>query len=130
MKVIALFAAATLAALLTVRPGAADQSSHRPFDREKIEVGVGSWYGPGFHGRITANGEVFDQTKLTAAHRTLPLPSTIEVTNLANNRSIVLRVNDRGPYIDGRIVDVSKRAAEILGFEKEGLAKLRIQVID
>jgi rare lipoprotein A len=82
-----------------------------------------------FHGRQTASGEIFDQTKLTAAHPTLPLRSWIKVTNLTNERSVLLQVNDRGPYVDGRIVDVSHRAAQLLGFEKLGLAKVRVEVI-
>ncbi|MDH3473904.1 MAG: septal ring lytic transglycosylase RlpA family protein [Rhodospirillales bacterium] len=93
------------------------------------QIGIGSWYGPGFHGRQTASGEIFDQTKLTAAHPTLPLHSWIKVTNLTNKRSVLLLVNDRGPYVDGRIVDVSRRAAQLLGIVKRGLAKVRVEVI-
>ena len=122
--------AAMTAAVLLALPVGAEQGLQRTTKGGQIEVGTGSWYGPGFHGKLTANGEIFDQNKLTAAHRTLPLPSTIAVTNLANNRSLILRVNDRGPYIEGRIVDVSKRAAQILGFEKEGLATLQLEVLD
>ena len=118
------------AAILLAWPVGAEQSLERKSKGGQIEVGTGSWYGPGFHGKQTANGEIFDQTKLTAAHPTLPLPSTIAITNLANNRSLILRVNDRGPYIEGRIVDVSQRAAQILGFEKEGLATLQVEVLD
>lgn len=121
---------AMMAAVLLALPVGADQNFERTSKSGQIEVGTGSWYGPGFHGKLTANGEIFDQNKLTAAHPTLPLPSTIAITNLANNRSLILRVNDRGPYIDGRIVDVSQRAAQILGFEKEGLATLQLKVLD
>ena len=82
------------------------------------EVGIASWYGPGFHGRKTANGEIYDQDALTAAHTTLPMPTLVRVTNLENGRSMVLRVNDRGPFVDNRIIDVSRRAAEDLGFRR------------
>ena len=93
------------------------------------EVGVASWYGPGFHGRLTANGEVFDANELTAAHRTLPLPSLVRVTNLDNGRQIVLRVNDRGPYAKDRIIDISKRGAQLLGFQQQGTARVRVQIM-
>ncbi|HZB93752.1 MAG TPA: septal ring lytic transglycosylase RlpA family protein, partial [Stellaceae bacterium] len=79
------------------------------------ETGIASWYGKEFHGRSTANGEIFDLNALTAAHPTLPMPSIVQVTNLENGRSIELRVNDRGPYVNGRIIDVSRRAAQLLG---------------
>jgi rare lipoprotein A (peptidoglycan hydrolase) len=88
--------------------------------------GVGSWYGDMFHGRYTANGEVFDMNALTAAHPTLPLPSYVRVTNMKNNNSLVVRVNDRGPYKHGRIIDLSKRSAEILGYGKQGTAPVRV----
>lgn len=93
------------------------------------EVGVASWYGPTFHGKATANGDVFDENALTAAHRTLPLPSMVRVTNIENNRSIILMVNDRGPFSKGRILDVSKRAADILGFRQKGTAKVRVEFL-
>ncbi|MFP4314523.1 MAG: septal ring lytic transglycosylase RlpA family protein [Alphaproteobacteria bacterium] len=93
------------------------------------ETGIASWYGPNFHGKPTANGEIFDQYELTAAHRTLQMPSLVRVTNLENGRSIVLRVNDRGPFSRGRIIDVSKRGAELLGFKNQGTAKVRVQVL-
>lgn len=94
------------------------------------ETGIASWYGPGFHGNTTANGESFDQNELTAAHRTLPMPSLVRVTNLENGRSVVVRVNDRGPYANGRIIDLSRRAAQLLGFEGNGTAKVRVQMLD
>lgn len=93
------------------------------------ETGIASWYGPNFHGKRTANGEIFDQNELTAAHRTLQLPSLIRVTNLDNGRSLVLRVNDRGPFSRGRILDVSKKGAELLGFKNQGTAKVKVQVL-
>jgi len=93
------------------------------------ETGVASWYGPGFHARRTANGDVFDQNALTAAHPTLQMPSKIQVTNLENGRSIALIVNDRGPYKRGRILDVSRRAAQLLGFDANGTARVRVRVL-
>jgi rare lipoprotein A len=91
------------------------------------QVGLASWYGPGFHGRRTASGERFDQNELTAAHRQLPLGSEVTVTNLENGRSIVVAINDRGPYVDGRVIDLSKAAARRLGIVEDGLAKVRIE---
>ncbi len=93
------------------------------------ETGIASWYGPQFHGKQTANGEIFDMNELTAAHRTLQMPSLVRVTNLENGRSLIVRVNDRGPYKKGRIIDVSKRSAELLGFKGQGTAKVRIDVL-
>ncbi len=102
------------------------QPEHDPnYDRE----GVASWYGPRFHGRRTANGEVFDRTGLTAAHPTLPLPSYVRVTNTANDRSIVVRVNDRGPFSRSRLIDVSERTADLLGFKGAGMAPVRVQYV-
>jgi rare lipoprotein A len=92
-------------------------------------VGMASWYGGHFHGRQTADGEVFDRAELTAAHLTLPLPSYVRVTNLENNRSIVLRVNDRGPYVGNRLIDVSEQAAEMLAFRRGGSTKVRVQYV-
>ena len=93
------------------------------------ETGIASWYGPGFHQKFTANGEIFDQNDLSAAHRTLPMPCFVRVTNLDNGRSIVLRVNDRGPYARGRILDVSRRGAQLLGYEGVGTARVRVQIM-
>lgn len=89
--------------------------------------GVASWYGTAFHGRRTANGEIFDMSALTAGHRTLPLPSYAYVTNLKNGRTILVRVNDRGPYVNDRIIDLSKRSARELGFIGPGLARVRVR---
>jgi rare lipoprotein A len=90
------------------------------------ETGIASWYGDYFHGRKTANGEIYNMNALTAAHRTLPMPSFVDVTNLENGKQIRLRVNDRGPYARGRIIDVSRRAAELLGFKDKGVTKVRV----
>jgi rare lipoprotein A len=93
------------------------------------ETGIASWYGAQFHGRVTANGEVFDRTRLTAAHPTLPMPSNVRVTNLANGKALVVRVNDRGPYAHGRIIDLSEKAADLLGFKPHGTARVRVQYL-
>ncbi|HVZ12904.1 MAG TPA: septal ring lytic transglycosylase RlpA family protein, partial [Bauldia sp.] len=93
------------------------------------EVGLASWYGDAFHGRLTANGEVYDVNGLTAAHPTFPLPSYVRVTDLENGRSIIVRVNDRGPFASDRIIDVSERVAGILGFQDEGTAKVKLDYI-
>ncbi|WP_421723609.1 septal ring lytic transglycosylase RlpA family protein [Bauldia sp.] len=92
-------------------------------------TGLASWYGPNFHGRKTANGEVFDMNDLTAAHPTLPLPSYVRVTNLHNQRSVVVRVNDRGPFARGRIIDVSATAASMLDFKRRGVAKVKVDYV-
>ena len=94
------------------------------------ETGIASWYGPGFHGKRTANGEIYDQDGLTAAHRTLPMPSMVRVTNLENGRSIVVRINDRGPFKHGRIIDLSHRGAQLLNFIKKGTAKVEVQILE
>ncbi len=94
------------------------------------ESGIASWYGPGFHGKPTANGEIYDQDALTAAHRTLPMPSMVRVTNLENGRSVKVRVNDRGPFTNGRLIDLSRRAAELLGYRERGTAKVLVEVIE
>jgi rare lipoprotein A len=93
------------------------------------ETGIASWYGPDFHGKPTASGEIYDQNGLTAAHKTLPLPTIVQVTNLENGRSLKLRINDRGPFVNGRIIDVSRRAAQLLGFHQNGTARVRVQVL-
>jgi rare lipoprotein A len=93
------------------------------------ETGIASWYGEKFHGRDTANGEAFDLNALTAAHRTLPMPSIVQVTNLENGRTMQLRVNDRGPFARGRIIDLSRRSAQLLGFEQQGTAKVRVKIL-
>jgi rare lipoprotein A len=93
------------------------------------ETGIASWYGADFHEKATANGEIFNKNELTAAHATLPLPTLARVTNLENGRSIVVRINDRGPFSGARIIDVTQRAAQLLGFENQGTAKVRVQVL-
>jgi rare lipoprotein A len=93
------------------------------------ESGIASWYGPNFHNKATANGEVFDQNAVSAAHRTLPLPSVLRVTNLENGRALEVRINDRGPFAHGRIIDMSRRAAQLLGFERRGTARVRVEIL-
>lgn len=89
-------------------------------------VGLASWYGADFHGRKTANGEIFDRHALTAAHPTLPMPSYVYVTNVENGRTLLLRINDRGPYAHNRILDLSQAAARLLGTERQGVARVRV----
>jgi rare lipoprotein A len=91
--------------------------------------GMASWYGDDFHGRLTANGEIFDMTSLTAAHPTLPIPSYARVTNVRNGKSLIVRVNDRGPYHGNRLIDVSNKAAELLEFKANGVAKVRVEYV-
>jgi len=93
------------------------------------EDGLASWYGDDFHGRLTANGEVFDMGSLTAAHPTLPMPCYARVTNLSNGKSLVVRVNDRGPYHGNRLIDVSNKAAELLEFKGNGVAHVRVEYV-
>ncbi len=103
---------------------------YRPeYDPGYVKVGTASWYGADFHGLPTANGEVFDKDRISAAHPTLPLPSIVRVTNLENGRSLDIRVNDRGPFIGDRVIDLSEAAARELGYEDKGLAKVRVQFL-
>src|SRR6476469_2456164 len=98
-------------------------------DTDYREEGLASWYGNDFHGRLTANGEVFDMASLTAAHPTLPMPCYARVTNLSNGRSLIVRVNDRGPYHGNRLIDVSNKAAELLDFKGNGVARVRVEYV-
>lgn len=107
--------------------------SHRPPDlaatRGATQEGVASWYGPGFHGKATTSGEVYDQHDLTAAHQTLPLGTRVAVTNLRNGRSIEVRINDRGPFVDDRVIDLSYAAAQALDMVGPGTTPVRITVV-
>ncbi|NJN02850.1 MAG: septal ring lytic transglycosylase RlpA family protein [Leptolyngbyaceae cyanobacterium RM1_1_2] len=94
-----------------------------------LASGMASWYGPGFHGRRSASGEVFNQNALTAAHRTLPFGTQVRVTNLSNNRQVVVRINDRGPYSRGRIIDLSAAAARQIGLAQAGVGRVQIEVL-
>lgn len=152
--VMALGAAASLAACATPRfgtdrPAVAAKSSGsgkrvpgtmRPYQVRGVwytpreqpnynEVGIASWYGQQFHNKTTANGEIFDMWVISAAHKTLPIPCIVEVTNLENGRKIRVRVNDRGPFVDGRIIDMSRAGADALGFSGKGVAKVRVRYI-
>jgi rare lipoprotein A len=99
------------------------------YDPHYKSVGLASWYGEDFYGRYTANGEIFDLNAISAAHPTMPLPSYARVTNLANGRSLIVRVNDRGPYVSDRIIDVSVRAAKLLGFYGQGTAPVKVEYV-
>ena len=114
-----------LPALGQATPAAVETAVLPDFARE----GVASWYGPGFAGRLTANGEIFDPAELTAAHRTLPFNTHLRVTNLANGRSVIVRINDRGPFTGGRIIDLSRAAAERIGMIGSGTARVRLEPI-
>lgn len=116
---------------LTGRPYTIAGRSYVPQQRAEgySAVGTASWYGDAFHGRRTANGEIFDKGSISAAHPTLPLPSYVRVTNVGNGRSMIVRVNDRGPYHGGRVMDVSQRVAETLDFRQAGTARIRVDYI-
>ncbi len=126
MRRMSVFLCGAAALLLLAAEGHAEFAGHGA-DAAFRQVGMASWYGPGFHGRKTASGERFDQNDLTAAHRKLPLGTEITVTNLENGSSIVVEVNDRGPYAKGRVLDLSKAAARKLGMVESGVAKVRIE---
>jgi len=98
-------------------------------DPDYNQVGVASWYGTEFHGKPTANGDVYDMNAMTAAHTTLPMPTMVRVTNLENGRSVILTVNDRGPFVKNRVIDVSRRAAQLLGFARKGTAQVRVEAV-
>lgn len=102
---------------------------HPKEDRNYDKRGIASWYGEDFHGRLTANGEVYDMFALTAAHPTMALPSYAEVTNIRNGRRLIVRVNDRGPYKHDRIIDLSKKSAELLGLYRQGTSPVRVRYI-
>jgi rare lipoprotein A len=119
-------AALIIASVFAVPEGIAQQSV-TVFDEV---VGRASWYGAKFHGEPTASGETFDMTELTAAHRTLPFGTRVRVTNEANGRSVVVRINDRGPFSGRRIIDLSRRAAELIGIKSKGVAKVKLEVLE
>jgi len=101
-----------------------------PKPAQVYQQGLASWYGPRFHGRRTANGERFNKFLLTAAHRTLPFNTRVRVTNLQNGRSVVVRINDRGPYVRGRIIDLSYGAARLLGMQARGVVLVKVEILD
>jgi rare lipoprotein A len=100
-----------------------------PIRPQPGQLGIASWYGPGFQGRPTASGEQYNQNALTAAHRTLPLGSKVQVTNLTNGKSVQVRINDRGPFVRGRVIDLSRGAAGRLGIVRRGTSRVRVQVL-
>ncbi|WP_342362536.1 septal ring lytic transglycosylase RlpA family protein [Terrarubrum flagellatum] len=113
------------------RPYSVAGRTYVPYEKRPghTEVGMASWYGVAFHGRRTANGEVFDRQSISAAHKTMPLPSYARVSNIVNGRSIVVRVNDRGPYHGGRIIDVSQRVADLLDFRSSGSGRVKVEYL-
>ena len=112
------------------KPYTAFDITYTPQNYETFEeIGIASWYGKDFHGKKTANGETYNLDDLTAAHPTLPLPSMIKVTNLDNNKSQVVRVNDRGPFAKNRVIDVSEKTAEILGFKNKGTTQVKVELL-
>lgn len=96
----------------------------------KVQVGTASWYGKQFHGRQTASGDTYDMFQFTAAHRTLPLGTLVKVTNLRNGKWVIVKVNDRGPYVGHRVMDVSYGAAQMMGFRQRGIEKVKLEVIE
>jgi rare lipoprotein A len=110
-------------------PYTVDGRIYYPSDRHYVAVGLASWYGDAFHGRRTANGEIYDRNSISAAHPTMPLPSYARVTNLRNHYSMIVRVNDRGPFEPGRIMDVSQRVADMLDFRKYGTTRVKVEYI-
>tara|TARA_Y100000590_G_scaffold279321_1_gene313635 strand:+ start:443 stop:823 length:381 start_codon:yes stop_codon:yes gene_type:complete len=107
------------------------KSKKKKFDKsKKIFKGISSYYGPKFHGKLTANGEIFDMYGITAAHKEIPFNTIVRVTNENNGKTQIIRINDRGPYVDGRILDCSFGAAKKLGFVNEGTAPVKIEVIE
>lgn len=112
------------------KPYTVNGTVYRPQESyDYLETGIASWYGPGFHGKKTASGEIYDNNELTAAHRTLQMPSFVRVTNLQNGKSVIVRINDRGPFAKGRIIDVSKRAAELLDMTRAGTAQVKVEMM-
>jgi rare lipoprotein A len=112
------------------RPYTVAGRTYTPEENDQYNaIGMASWYGDVFHGRYTANGEVFDENAISAAHPTLPLPSYARVTNLENNRSVVVRINDRGPYAADRLIDVSVKTAKLLGFYGQGVARVKVEYV-
>ncbi|HXZ01405.1 MAG TPA: septal ring lytic transglycosylase RlpA family protein [Stellaceae bacterium] len=132
-SVVAAIPAVTAAAPEAAAPDAVQLVEAQPGGLDAVQaadqVGIASWYGNQHQGRLTASGERFDERKLTAAHRTLPLDTKLKVTNLENGKSVEVKVNDRGPYIAGRVLDLSTQAAKMLGMDKEGLALVRIEIV-
>ena len=113
-----------------VPPAPSTTPQEVPAKTPTVHVGDASWYGPGFRGKTTASGEVFDETKMTAAHKTLPLGTKARVTNLKDGKSVQVEINDRGPYAEGRIIDLSPAAAKALGIIDRGVIKVRVESLE
>lgn len=129
-RVLATGETAPKSVIVARKPVPSSASEHAmPASIKYSTVGFASWYGEDFHGRLTANGETFNMNSLSAAHPSLPLPCNVRVTNLMNHRSIVVRVNDRGPYVGGRVIDVSAKTAKVLGFYDDGLSKVKVEYV-
>lgn len=126
MKLVFLFFIGVLTACGPTRP---DQWVHGPDGREHALMGKASWYGERFDGRSTASGEIFDSRLLTAAHRTLPFQTVVRVTELESRKSVVVKINDRGPYTEGRVIDLAKGAAEELGMIRAGVVEVRVEIL-
>ena len=118
-----------MCALIGLGCASAETGDVRPDPTHSAQTGIASYYGHEFHGRTTASGETYDENKLTAAHRKLPFGTRVRVVNLENDKSVTLRITDRGPFVDGRIIDVSFQAAKDLDFVKAGLAEVRVEVL-
>ncbi len=117
---------------IIIEDGKQAKGSKKHFDPDFVQEGVASWYGPRFHGRRTANGSIYNQHEYSAAHRTLPMPSVVRVINLENQRSVLVVINDRGPYVkksQNRVIDLSRKAANDLGVVKKGTAKVRVEYL-
>ncbi len=119
-----------LAAKASFKDEVKDIIHYRDELRGQIWYGNASWYGPYWHGRTTSNGETFNRNNLTAAHRTLPFNTMVKVTNLRNNKSVVVRVNDRGPFKAGRIIDLSEKAADKIDAKKQGISYVKVQILN
>jgi rare lipoprotein A len=121
------------AVLLASDPSSGGRARHpvntRVRSYRRVQFGIASWYGPGLQNHVTASGAPFDQHKLTAAHRTLPLGTNVQVTNLKNGRSVIVKVTDRGPWVRTRLIDVSRAAAEVLGFNRRGLTRVKVAIV-
>jgi rare lipoprotein A (peptidoglycan hydrolase) len=116
-----------------VQKASVEPDGRKPSPKQRIKhalSGTASWYGPGFHGKKTASGEIYDQTKFTAAHKTLPLGAKARVTNLENGNAVEVEINDRGPFVNGRIIDLSRAAAGALGLVKSGTAPVKVELIE
>ncbi|MDX1700563.1 MAG: septal ring lytic transglycosylase RlpA family protein [Melioribacteraceae bacterium] len=120
----------SLLAILTIGCSSVDRySEYKDVEGKIIERGIASWYGPNFHGKLTANGEIYDMYELTAAHKTLPFNSIVKVLNLSNGKSVIVRINDRGPFVKNRIIDLSKKAAQEVDMIQSGYTEVELRLL-